>query len=90
MFLELPYYGMNFQGDPNMGLPTGYVWGPVGMIFLFFIFFMCFCIFLVFYDVCIYMCTVVTLALYFFLLQMWEQLDDLLLGWWDTNLTGGF
>ena len=31
IFLPLPYVGMDFQGDPDMGLPTIYSWGPTGM-----------------------------------------------------------
>ena len=26
MFLSFPYVGMNFHGDPNMGLIVGYAW----------------------------------------------------------------
>lgn len=31
MFLSFPYAGMDFHGDPDMGLPFGYAWGPIGM-----------------------------------------------------------
>ena len=30
MFLPFPYAGMEFRGDPEMGLPTRYTWGPLG------------------------------------------------------------
>lgn len=53
-------------------------------------FFMFFLHFLSIYNVYIYMCIVVTLTLSLFVLQMWEKLDDLLLGWWDTIPFGGF
>ena len=33
LFLELLYAGVDFQGDPNMGLPLDYAWGPTCMIF---------------------------------------------------------
>ena len=34
MFLPYPYAGMDFEGDPDIGLPFGYVWGPVGMCYI--------------------------------------------------------
>lgn len=35
MFLPYPYAGMDFQGDLDMGLSFGYVWGPTGMCYIF-------------------------------------------------------
>ena len=37
MFLPYLYARMDFQGEPDMGLPFGYVWGPVGMLYMFFL-----------------------------------------------------
>ena len=31
MIFPYPYMGMDFQGDPDIGLPFGYVWGPAVM-----------------------------------------------------------
>ena len=35
MFFPYPYAGMDFQGDPDIGLPFGYVWGPATMCYIF-------------------------------------------------------
>ena len=35
MFRPYPYAGMDFQGDPDIGLPFGYVWGPAGMCYFY-------------------------------------------------------
>ena len=34
MFFPYLYAGMDFQGDPDIGLPFGYVWGPAGMCYI--------------------------------------------------------
>ena len=35
MFLPFQYAEMDFRGDPEMGLPPGYAWGPAGMFLCF-------------------------------------------------------
>ena len=34
IFFPYPYAGMDFQVDPDIGLPFGYVWDPAGMCYI--------------------------------------------------------
>ena len=61
MFFPYPYMGMDFQGDPDIGLPFGYVWGPAGM---------CYILLHLFESLCTYVFCFLTLTLFWLIMQM--------------------
>jgi len=34
LILDYPYHGVDFRGDPDIGLPPGATWGRSGICFL--------------------------------------------------------
>ena len=75
MFLSFPYVGMDFRGDREMGLPTGYAWEKVGMFLCFILHLLEYYILYVYYD---------DSDIVLLLLQMLVSSDVQWLGWWDT------